>query len=327
MDRRTFCGGLLAAGLTAGVQAAEPKNAAPVPAPLYPKPRETLGKLKQGVIHCTGVAFRPHGAELAYSDGLAVRFRKFADRTDRGEPLAVKPDLGFRLRYTADGKYLCTANGRNGPSLWDATSGKAAGEARIGGRDFFLSADGKRLGTCGHDGVVRLLDIEGFGNEVVLRGHQGEVMCGTFSPDGARAATGGGEDDLIKVWDARLGRELLSLAGHTDSVRWLKFTPDGKELWSVSNDFTVGVWSLEEKRRTAVLRERESLYEGALSPDGKLFASGGFGGSITLWDAASRRRLAPLKTDRLITALDFSPDGKILAASTFGGTVTLWDVE
>ena len=50
--------------------------------------------------------------------------------------------------------------------------------------------------------------------------------------------------NVIKLWDATTGRELLTLTGHTGWVMGLAFSPDGQWLASTSLDGTVKIWSL-----------------------------------------------------------------------------------
>ena len=41
-------------------------------------------------------------------------------------------------------------------------------------------------------------------------------------------------DETVKVWDAGTGQETLTLKGHTDVVKSVAFSPDGKRLASAS---------------------------------------------------------------------------------------------
>ncbi len=64
-----------------------------------------------------------------------------------------------------------------------------------------------------------------------------------------RLATGFA-DGSVKLWDVSIvtdmrgaiSKEPLILKGHTDSVNWLTFSPDGKHLASASEDQTVKIW-------------------------------------------------------------------------------------
>src|SRR5271157_6457361 len=76
---------------------------------------------------------------------------------------------------------------------------------------------------------------------------------------------------------------VLDSGGHTSSVKKVLFTPDGKELISVSNDKTIRFWDVASGEPIRVLRppigpgHEGELYAAALSPDGRTLAVGGAG--------------------------------------------------
>jgi WD40 repeat protein len=121
------------------------------------------------------------------------------------------------------------------------------------------------------------------------------------------------------------------------------FTPDGKQLISVSYDTTIRVWDVATGALRNIIRGQVGgdgfegqLYAAALSPDGKTLAVGGW---LAYNDSKyGRIRLIKIETGELVGTLDdssgwrgdalaFAPDGKWIAASgASGGAVTLWDV-
>ncbi|MFN8004003.1 MAG: hypothetical protein U0X75_23660 [Acidobacteriota bacterium] len=53
----------------------------------------------------------------------------------------------------------------------------------------------------------------------------------------------GSEDNSVRLWSAKEGRELRKLSGHSDSVWSVAFSPDGERVASGSEDKSVRLWS------------------------------------------------------------------------------------
>ncbi len=134
---------------------------------------------------------------------------------------------------------------------------------------------------------------------------------------------------------------VLDSGGHTSIVWKVLFTPDGKELISVSEDKTIRFWDVASGEPLRVLRPpigpgREGkLYDAALSPDGRTLAVGGYGlkdalESIYLISTATGRIERVLKGHtNVIHSFAFAvpPGGRLLLASgSFDNTARIWDV-
>ena len=132
---------------------------------------------------------------------------------------------------------------------------------------------------------------------------------------------------------------VLDARGHTSRVNRLMFTPDGRELITVSDDKTIRTWDVASGEPLRVLRPpigpgpEGALHAAALSPDGRTLAVGGHTAPdgaanfpIYLIDLAAGRiaRLLTGHTEEVF-ALAFSPDGVRLASGSGDHTARVWD--
>jgi WD40 repeat protein len=113
-----------------------------------------------------------------------------------------------------------------------------------------------------------------------------------------------------------------TLGGHTQLVSGVAFSPDGRNLASVSQDRTLKVWALSGGAPERTLFCGRQLSGVAFSPDGRTVACTAVTGELFLWCASDWRLLAGqvVDVDEIggITPVAFSPDGRTLLCGGSG---------
>jgi WD40 repeat protein/serine/threonine protein kinase len=151
-----------------------------------------------------------------------------------------------------------------------------------------------------------------------------------LSVEAARTAdTPEARGGLLSVLDTN--RQLTTyLRDHTDPVRSVAFSPDGKTMASGSNDTTIILWDISSRQPIGppLTGHTDTVRSVAFSPDGQILASGSFDGTIILWDTATGEPLGPPLTDHTggVWSVAFSPGGQTLASASEDQTIILWDV-
>ena len=132
-------------------------------------------------------------------------------------------------------------------------------------RSVAFDVDGNYLAVLGYGWTsIQRIDLQSGHNEsMLLEGHEDVVRAMTFSPDGRRLASGG-DDGTVRIWDTRLGAELLLIEGNRHAIVDLAFSPDGSRLASASSDGVIRTYETRPPaqwaRSQAAKRDRiESL--------------------------------------------------------------------
>jgi len=181
----------------------------------------------------------------------------------------------------------------------------------------------------------------------VLRGHNSDVNCLSWSPDGTKIASGSGSyfesavvgstpDNSIRVWNPQTGEELVILHGHDHEVTSVSWSPDGRHIASACHrdsnfgdgpDDTVRIWDSATGLNLSILRHEGPPNSMAFSPDGMLLLTVSLNDGVRLWNPGTGTLSSGVcGKEALVRHADWSPDGTKLVTGSSDGSLRLWSV-
>ena len=244
-------------------------------------------------------------------------------------------DFVWSVAFSLDGQTLASGSEDGQIRLWNPHTLRP--ETTLighssGVRSVAFSPDGQTLASGSWDRTVRLWDTSTGELKTTFSGYNIEdITSVAFSPDGEIFAAGTASSsghNTIHLWNPSTGEYKRELAGHTEPVKSVIFSPDGETLASGSEDRTVQLWNTTTwKLKRTLSGHTQSVESIAFSPDGLTLASGSRDRTIRLWNPQNGKLKTTLTgyTD-WFNPVAFSPDGQTLACGRYN-TNRLWNTQ
>ncbi len=223
----------------------------------------------------------PDGTKILSWQGNDVQL---SDLFGRQASIPKWTPMAFVLRasFTADGKKIIFSLNDNTSQLWDIEKNLPVNLDRIfaelGG--ITISPDGGILFMWSGKSV-KLWDIKAKKMIAQFTKHSGDVLNGSFSPDGTKILTAS-NDRTAKLWDLQ-GNLLADLKKHTGDVVSAVFSPDGNKILTASSDKTAKLWDLKGNLLADLNKHTDAVLSAAFSADGKRMITISKDGTIKSW--------------------------------------------
>lgn len=193
-----------------------------------------------------------------------------------------------------------------------------------------VSTDRKRMLTgCDDHGVI-LWDLENGSQIATLIDHSSAVHGIRFLPDGKHAVSFGEDKDYaIRYWNLEEQVCERKFTGHTDELRAIAVSPNGRYTVTSSTDGEIRLWSNQNGECVRVYREhKKNCAELRFFSDSVRFVSACTDGIMKTWSVEQEGSLSTIQSaGGLFLSADVTRDGALIAAGDNEGMIQLWDVK
>ncbi len=120
-----------------------------------------------------------------------------------------------------------------------------------------------------------------------------------------------------------------TLSGHSGEVNSLAFSRDRITLASGSDDKTIKIWNLNNKKEIRTLKGHlDFVYSVAISPDGQIIVSGSRDKTIKIWNLQTGQLINTLYGHKdFVDSVAITPDGQTIATGSYDHTIKLWNLK
>ncbi len=258
----------------------------------------------------TAISFNPNGSYMASSSSdMSIKIWELQDytctKTLRGHEHTVSD-----VQFTASGDEVVTCSRDQTIKTWDCKSGFCT-KTLTGHLDWVrclsISLDDVYIASGCSDSSIHVWAKESGQVVKTLRGHSHVIECIAFgkynSSSGSSSSVdlnrendgliacgylvSGGRDMSVKLWNVLNGECLFTFNDHDNWVRSVLIHPCGNYILSCSDDKSIRVLDIKEKRCARTIEDAHGHFVTslAMSPINMKLISGSVDRSINIWSS------------------------------------------
>lgn len=160
---------------------------------------------------------------------------------------------------------LASGNRATGITVWDLATAQPRSfcrGARWEVQSLAFHPDGQILASAGRLGVW-FWDVASGQLLLWAEGNGSNTRALAFSDDGTTVVAGSTRESgppEVNVWRLQPSRGVQALRGLTSAIRKLTFSPDGRHLAALSDEWRVAIWNIQEGRCLQVQQVPSGIY-------------------------------------------------------------------
>lgn len=196
-----------------------------------------------------------------------------------------------------------------------------------------FSPDGEQL-AAGSYGVIKVFSVADHALQTSISVDSGNCTSLVFTPDGKLLVVGSYQS--VTLFETDSWKPVVELKGHRGQVQDLALSPDASVLASASDDESIRIWTMAERRQLRVIEVPDYPVNGVVfAPDAAtLFGAVGDrervtqNGLVHRWKVATGELVHTFpEHKRAATAVALTSDGAFLLSTSIDETVNVYSVE
>ncbi|EKV02620.1 WD40 repeat-containing protein [Leptolyngbya sp. PCC 7375] len=238
----------------------------------------------------------------------------------------------YNVIFSPDGTQLLSSSADGSVRLWNMQGIELAtietSPERVPMLNANFSHDGQLIVTASENGDVKIWDTQ---SQIIQKSltHKAAVNDVSFSPNNNRYIATASDDNTAQIWDLESNNSIV--LNHSEPVKDISFSPDGKILVTASTDGKARLWDMDGKQLQMLVDPANSnssspLLGASFDPMGEFIATTAEDGEIKIWALEDGSIFQSFKAhSKSILGLNFSPDGTFLATTSTDRTTRVWN--